>query len=246
MQFFTKDGMSAISQAFERYPRALTAAAAVLVIVGAPAAFLLYHHDRLGRKVRHSTIRGSLADTPLQDIKSMPESALNKDAASKTRALYDVASLSTLSINISPALSEDEILTRYLRRNMTAFSRFPQAYALSLNCDQHARKTFKASHIQRLNFEPGDVVCAAYTVVFREQNRVEFAMELNQIRGRLVTTFERNGGQITFKTQTAMWQSSDLKAPMPLETPILKFAHELTSWWMLEAGILYLTDYTSI
>ncbi|EFE38091.1 conserved hypothetical protein [Trichophyton verrucosum HKI 0517] len=235
---FLEDRMSVISQLFERYPRALTTAAAVLVVVGAPTAFLLYQHSRLGCKVRHSTSRGSLADLPLQDVKSMPESVQDKDAASKTRAVYDVASLSTLGINISPLLADEEILTRYLRRNMTAFSRFPQAYALSLNCDQSSRKTFKASHIQSLNFEPGDVVCGAYTVVCREQDRVEFGMALNQIRGRLVTTLERNDGQITFKTQTVMWQPSDVKAPMPLENPVLKFAHEITSWWMLEAGIL--------
>lgn len=243
---FLEDRMAAISQLFERYPRALTTAAAVLVVVGAPTAFLLYQHSRLGRKVRHSASRGSLADLPLQDVKSMPESVQDKDAASKTRAVYDVASLSTLGINISPLLADEEILTRYLRRNMTAFSRFPQAYALSLNCDQSSRKTFKASHIQALNFEPGDVVCGAYTVVCREQDRVEFGMALNQIRGRLVTTLERNDGQITFKTQTVMWQPSVVKAPMPLENPVLKFAHEITSWWMLEAGILYLTDYTSV
>ncbi|KAF3481142.1 uncharacterized protein GIQ15_03901 [Arthroderma uncinatum] len=238
--------MSCLSQVLERCLRALTAAAAVLVIVGAPTAFLLCQHSRLGRKVRHSSSTGSLAALPLQNIKSMPVSSHNKDAASETRAIYDVASLSTASINVSPSLSEDEILTRYLRRNMTAFSRMPQAYALSLTCDQYARKSFKASHIQRLNFEPGDIVCGGYKVALREQDRVEFAMELNEIRGRLVTTFERKEDQIIFTTQTLMWLPSHITTPMPLENPILKFAHELTSWWMLEAGLLYITDYTPI
>ncbi|KAK2868061.1 hypothetical protein FQN49_003196 [Arthroderma sp. PD_2] len=238
--------MSDLSQVFERCPKALTAAAAVLVVVGAPAAFLLYQHRRLGRKVRHSASTGSLADLPLENIKSMPESTMRKDVASGTRALYDVASLSTASRNVSPSISEDEILTRYLRRNMTAFSRMPQAYALSLTCDQYARKSFKASHIQRLNFEPGDVVCGGYKVALREQDRVEFAMEMNEIQGRLVTTFERKDGLIIFTTQTLMWLPSDVKAPMPLENPILKFAHEITAWWMLEAGLLYITDYISL
>ncbi|KAM5475444.1 hypothetical protein MauCBS54593_001133 [Microsporum audouinii] len=244
MPFPAGGKMHIISQILERYPKAATIAASVLVFVGTPAAFLLYQHSRLGRKVHHSASTGTLANLPLQNIKSIPESALDKDASSHTRALYDIASLSTASINICPSLAEDMILTRYLRRNMTAFSRMPQAYALSLTCDKHARKSFQASHIQRLNFEPGDIVCGGYRVVLREENRVEFAMELNHISGRLVTTFDRKDNQITFTTQTLMWQPSNIKAPMPLENPILKFAHEITAWWMLEAGLLYITDYT--
>ncbi|KAK2751039.1 hypothetical protein FQN57_000114 [Myotisia sp. PD_48] len=220
------------------YPKSL----GTLVALGGPTLYLILFRRRLGRKIRHKTCSGCLADLPIDSIRSIPSFTIKH--AHQTRAVYDRASLPvpTALLPSPPECPEDELLTRYLRRNMTCFSRLPQAFILRLACEAALRKTFQAEYIRKLDFEVGDVVCGGYKVAFRDSERVEFAMEQGAIQGRLVTLLKRRGEETEFVTQTVMWKPDTVTGPMPLDIGIVKWLHELTSWWMLSSGVRYLLN----
>lgn len=231
---FQLDASKAVGM-MSQYPKTIAA----LLLIGTPTVCLLRLHKRLSRRVHHSLRSGPFAYLipPTQHIKSIPPSEQTDD----NHAIYDKASITIPTARLPSSLDGDELLIRYLRRNMTCFTRFPQALLLRLVSKGPTRKTFSPSHIQRLNFDEGDVICGMYEVIHRGKNRVEFELKpQGGLQGRLVITIERKGEETHFLTQTAMWKQRGNKKPMPLEIKFVYFLHQLASWWLIDSGTQYL------
>lgn len=139
---------------------------------------------------------------------------------------------------------EENLLTAYLRHNMTAFSRYlPQSYLLRLISPQ--KSTFGAAHIQNLRFCEGDVVCGFYRVLLRRPGKVEFGIQIpdGKFEGRLVIGIceAENQEELEVYSETVMWRAVDKPgAVMPLERGMARFMHELAAWWLLDSGVRYL------
>lgn len=92
-------------------------------------------------------------------------------------------------------------------------------------------------------FKEGDVVCGFYTVVLRTEEKVEYALKpLGPVNGRLVISVEQKGNETVFSSQTVMWKGQHDKIMMPLERSVMKWLHELASWWLLDLGTHYMTS----
>ncbi|KAK2805329.1 hypothetical protein FQN50_006230 [Emmonsiellopsis sp. PD_5] len=217
------------------YPKTFT----TLLILGTPTIYLLHLHRQLSNKIHHSRKVGSLSSLPLTtNVRSIPAGTLT----SPTHALYDTATLSLPASSLPDEhdLSTDELLTHYLRRNMSNFSRyFPQARILRLTSRTAAEKqTFETGYLQRAGFREGEVICGIYTVVGRRGGVVEFELKPTGVmRGRLVISVERRGeGEVVFGSETVMWKGAGEKGVMPLEVGLLRFMHEMAAWWLLVSG----------
>lgn len=158
---------------------------------------------------------------------------------------YDQASR-PVSRRLLPDLPLPELLTALLRRNMAAFSHFPQAWLLRLNCPTE-RRSFCSTYIQQLQFEEGECVCGVYRVAARKEDSVELEMSRGNVVGRLVIGYVADKGRemVTFSSETVMWCKKDdggEGGKLPLENRVVRFFHEMTAWWLMDSGVCYLMD----
>lgn len=218
-----------------------------VALVSSSAVLYAFHlHRSLSLNIKHSGGVGLLKvdDDNETIIESLPPDLADP---SKYYIIHDFASKRVPSAKLPTYGDPNQLLTRYLRRNMTCFAKTPQALLLRLVFKEpEARKTFDASFIQGLDFVPGDVVCGAYRVAVRTANKVEFAMVplegFPPVDGRLVTSIQPNGDQTLFVTETLQWKRREEKVVLPLERKSMKWLHELVSWWLLETGTRWLCD----
>ena len=199
-------------------------------------------------------------------LRHLPQAIRNSPADFRTA--YDTASLPVLASQLPSHLTPQHMLTLYMRHNMALFSRLPQAYALFYMTQAEHRHTFDKAYIRKLDFEPGNVVNGVYQTISNNAIsddsasgwRIVMRMAIGDVDGRLVFTLlispsqgsevrdeEVSGSQTgeesaVFSTETWMWIPRDSKSVMPLERTVAKWAHEVTSWWLIEKGAAYLQE----
>ena len=218
----------------------LLVASTALLATTATTIYLL--HTSLKSRVQHESHRNSgtrLPPATTAAIMTLPPAALT----TSYRIVHDSATQRIPRSQLPRDPSLPDQFTLLVRRNMGAFARFPQAWILWLTSPAAQRHTFTQSHIQALDFNVGDVVCAVYPVLRRSENAVEMGIQsprLPSVAGRLVLRWEEQEDEVVFCSEVVMWTGVDDKAAMPLEIPAVRFMHELASWWLLDSGVRYL------
>ncbi|KAL4989835.1 something about silencing, SAS, complex subunit 4-domain-containing protein [Aspergillus falconensis] len=213
--------------------KALVITATAISGLSLAVSLYLSHQKRyLASQVSPSSKRGQLSPSTPHDISSIPSDIFS----SKYYTLYDYASISTPRHTL-PDLEPNQLLIILLRRNMSSFASSPQARLLKLAASSpETIRSFHHTHIAALDFNEGDLVCNAYRVKLRAQEKVEFEF-LFGVRGRLVVSVEVIGDDVVFHNETLMWREKDTKERLPLERGLANWMHELTAWWMLESGV---------
>ncbi|CEJ89718.1 hypothetical protein VHEMI05542 [[Torrubiella] hemipterigena] len=163
------------------------AAAAALVPVALPAAYLLYLHLSSSRECRladgrlRSTLKsptvtqdpGAAPDAQPSPPTSLPDAVrdhLDTWVVSYERAVSAPLDLSTLALTPADASQTDTrpsaLLRCYVQAAHVAFSWTPQAFLIrSLIKDKDTRATFDASRLLSTNFVQGDIVNGVYRVI---------------------------------------------------------------------------------
>ncbi|KAJ5160255.1 uncharacterized protein N7482_007259 [Penicillium canariense] len=217
------------------------------VITGGSAIYFYMLHRRLSSRIEHKSHRGKLSAScpkPIE-MESIPETVFTD----RYFALYDHASQSVQRPSLPKNVSTDQLLTKLVRRNMTAFSHFPQALMIRLvSRAPEEQRSFKASYISSLDFDQGDLVCGVYRVIARSKNKVEFEIKMKNmefINGRLAISFREMESAVVFSSETLMWRRSEETQSMPLEKPLLRWMHETAMWWLIDSGVRYLVEMES-
>lgn len=216
---------------------------ATAVLTGSSAVYLYGCHQRLSARIQHHCHLGKMTTSPKPlEIESIPESAFTDESW----ALYDRSTRSVPGSELPSSIPMEELFTKLVRRNMIAFSHFPQALMIRMMCKSvEEKQSFKASQLSSMDFQPGDLVCGAYRVVGRSRNKVEFEIQMKNMdfmSGRLALGFEEEKGQVVFSSETMMWRSVHEARMMPLEKPVIRWIHETAAWWLLDSGVKYLMD----
>lgn len=217
------------------------------VITGGSVVYLYLFHQRLSSRIQHKSHSGKLsAPSPKPvEIESVPETIFTDQYF----ALYDHSSKSVSRDALPKNVPTDELFTKLVRRNMNAFTRFPQALMIRLiSRAPDEQRSFKSSHISSLDFNQGDLVAGVYRVVARTKNKVEFEITMKNmefINGRLALSFREAESEVVFSSETLMWRRSDETQAMPLEKPLLRWMHETAAWWLLDSGVKYLMEIES-
>lgn len=213
------------------------------VLTTSSAIYFYIAHQRLSKGISHTTQLGTLPKPT--EIESIPACV----STPQYFTVYDKCSKSVPRASL-PNVSSEILFTRLLRRNMTVFSRFPQALMLAMVSETPEQKgSFKSSHIEALDFREGDLVCGAYQVKLRRKHKVEFEIKtqgMDFAEGRLVISLgeiDQDGENLmVFSSETAMWRRAEEKRRMPLERIGLRWMHETAAWWLLGSGVKYLMD----
>lgn len=208
------------------------------VLISSPIAYLIYLHRSLSKSTHHGKESKRLTSSMKEHISSFPETAFSSEHV----MVHDWAHRSIPASKV-PALSQEQLITLYLRHNMSLFSRrFPQAYLLRLISTQENRRTFNLTYISTLDFKEGDIVNSLYRVVARNGGKVEFELAPMGIvkGGRMVIGVERRGEELICSGRTVMWKEAEEKGSMPLERAGPRWLHEVASWWLLDSGTRFL------
>ncbi|KNG83563.1 hypothetical protein ANOM_009540 [Aspergillus nomiae NRRL 13137] len=223
-------------------PSLLYLSSVLLATSSATVTYLYIFHRSLGHRIHHEFHHSKLPES-VSTVVSLPPEVSHGEC----RAFYDHASR-RIARKLLPAQKLEDLFTLLLRRNMTAFSRFPQAWILRLNVAPADRITFHASHIRSLQFKEGDLVCGFYRVQERTPNKavLELLFE-GEVSGRLVIRFWEESDDVVFCTETIMWTrkvnpGQIKRVIVPLENPVLRFLHEIAAWWLIDSGVTYLQD----
>jgi hypothetical protein len=216
---------------------------ATAIITGSSVVYFYVFHQRLASTIQHKAHRGTLsASTKPTGIESVPDSVFTDQYFT----LSDSSSKSILRSSLPGNESTELLLKKLVRRNMMAFSHFPQALMLKMACkSQEERDSFKRSHIASLDLKEGDLVCGVYRVKVRKENKVEFEMQMKTmdfVNGRLAISCQEKGDTIVFTSGTVMWRKADECRRMPLEKPVLRWMHETATMWLIDSGVRYLMD----
>jgi len=202
-------------------------------------AYLLWQHYSLTRRFNVKTTVG----LPALDI-SLPKEIV--EDPSKYVICHEHSSKSILSSTLPKKLKANDVLTEYLRFVMTKFAWSPQAYVMwYLIRSPERRETFKATHIQSLNFEEGDVVCGAYTVINRNPTKVEIAFGAYEgytgptVTGRIVISIEPDDDDTKLQNDVYMWRKVDEK-PTLLESGVGQWVHEFFVGRLIGSGVMHL------
>lgn len=217
------------------------------VITGGSAVYFYIFHQRLSSRIQHKSHSGKLsAPSPKPiEIESVPETIFTD----QYYAIYDHSSKFVSRDSLPKNVPTEQLFSKLVRRNMTAFTRFPQALVIRLiSRTPEEQRSFKSSHISSLDFNKGDLVCGVYRVVARTKNKVEFEITMKNmefVNGRLAISFRETESEVVFSSETLMWRRSDETQAMPMEKPLLRWMHETASWWLLDSGVKYLMEIES-
>ncbi|KAF3385058.1 hypothetical protein F1880_002395 [Penicillium rolfsii] len=217
------------------------------VITGGSVVYLCLFHQRLSSRIQHKSHCGKLsAQSPKPiEIQSIPETIFTDQYF----AHYDHTLKSVSRAALPHNITTQQLFTKLVRRNMNAFSRFPQALMIRLiSRAPEEQRSFQASHISSLDFNKGDLVCGVYRVIARTENKVEFELNMKHMEftnGRLALSFRETESEVVFSSETLMWRRSDEAQAMPLEKPLPRWMHETATWWLLDSGVKYLMELES-
>lgn len=153
----------------------------------------------------------------------------------------------------------NELLTRYVRATMVAFTWTPQAYLLRKMLPPAQSETFQAPYINAMSFtQIGARVDGVYTVAYRSaaarsttdvsgDERVEMRLDPPEGytgpngEGIIVAAVEPVGqgsnGEVVFINETCLWRKLDEK-PTMLEGTVGRWFHSLLAAWLIGKGIL--------
>ncbi|KAL2162965.1 hypothetical protein VTH06DRAFT_6801 [Thermothelomyces fergusii] len=237
--------------------------------VAIPVAYLLYLDRILSTRFRTVTgvrdkRRPSASDTsPIPpDIPppaSLPEEVrADADGSEWVLACERVVS-EPLALALAPSASAvvPDLVTRYVRATMAAFSGTPQAWLLWASVDGRARRTFAGRFIGALAFRPGDRANGFWVVRHRgehrardrssQDERVEMALDPPPghrggpaaVRGLVVAGLETRGedGMVVFVNETWMWRLQGEEAPVLLERPLGRWLHAVLARWLVMKGL---------
>lgn len=147
--------------------------------------------------------------------------------------------------------SLDELLTRYVRATMVAFTWTPQAYIIRKMLPADVGETFEAEHINAMDFSKLEQrVDGVYTVQYRGTDpgseRVEMRLSPPdeytgpRSEGIIVAAIEPVGAgapdEVVFVNETWLWRHPDEKATL-LEGSIGRWFHSLLAAWLIGKGI---------
>ena len=187
------------------------------------------------------------------ELLASPESfRIFHDSATFTRSSHVSQPPST---NDGRGAAAPHMLIRYLRRAMTLFHRTPQAFILHRMTPKHLQSSWSPSYLATCDFKPGDAVNGLYEVCYRRLDPgvgvCGFKMVQGKVEGRLIITVETaranmgerekgnlpdesgEGKMVRITSETYMW-TQEGEAAMPMDRAIPRFAHETTSWWLME------------
>lgn len=238
-----------------------------LIAVATPAAYLFLLRRSVMRDVESSTTQqcvpkvqtgrraAQVAASPLSEPalpRSLPQSvtADNIDGYVlwNERVVSKPVALSQLRWSSG---SLDELLTRYVRATMIAFTWTPQAYLIRKMLPAGVGETFEADYINAMDFRVVDQrVDGVYTVQYRgtepRGERVEMRLsppeEYTGPRsdGMIVAAIEPVGAgapdEVVFVNETWLWRKPDEK-PTLLEGSIGRWFHSLLAAWLVGKGI---------
>jgi len=211
----------------------------VAIPVSVSAAYLLWQHYSLTRRFSVKTVVGLSA----LDI-SLPEDII-KDP-SQYVICHEHACKLVLSSTLPKQLEAHDLLTEYMRFTMSKFATSPQAYALwYFTKSPERRQTFKAAHIQSLNFVEGDVVCGGYTVIKRNTTNVEIAFgDFDSYtgpvaNGRIVVGIEPDDQNTSFLNDVYMWRKVSEKSTL-LESGPGQWIHEFFIGRLIGSSVAHL------
>jgi hypothetical protein len=131
-------------------------------ILGTTAVGVYLFRQNLKSRITIKAQHGHLPRSISSNITTAPDEVFTE----QTVAVYDSATISVPRGKL-PALPTEELLTRLMRRNMSSFTRLPQAYILRTMSTKAEAPSFKAANLERLDFTEGDLVCGAYRVILR-------------------------------------------------------------------------------
>lgn len=206
------------------------------------AAYLKHKHSSLEAKVNRHTVSAQVrSEEPSKGhLQSLSQALLS--TSSTSALLHEKCSIPIPNYAISS--DSPKHFTRLLRHNMSSFARYPQAWIFWLMLPKH-RHTFSDSHIERLDFVEGDLVCGVYGVVKAEPTYVELSMEMpprfGAVAGLLVIRLDNtpNAGVVLI-TETLQWTSDGAIKDLPLSKPLPKFLHDIASASLLVTGAEFL------
>ncbi|CAG9994330.1 unnamed protein product [Clonostachys byssicola] len=252
--------------------------AAPLVIPAIYVAFLTYNISRSTESSNGIQYpKGSpqrLVQRHGEDGNAMPEkpASLPDDVRSEgsdwVLAYERVASVPVplRSLALSPAGtlsgSPSPLLRAYTSGAHVAFSSTPQAILIRALVDTETKRTFEASWIRNLQFEPGDIVNGAYKVSYSGQGnetgseRIELMIqappsykgpvpnglilsEIVLIEGTPVGSLPGDSagdGHVVFINETWMWRKESEK-PTFVEAKLSGWMHSLMAGWLITKGI---------
>ncbi|CAH0044866.1 unnamed protein product [Clonostachys solani] len=198
---------------------------------------------------------------------SLPDDVRSEDSdwvlayervASVPVPLRSLALSPTSTISCSPS----PLLRAYTSGAHVAFSSTPQAILIRFLVDTETRRTFEASWIQNLQFEPGDVVNGAYKVSYCGQGneagseRIELMIqappsykgpvpnglilsEVVLIEGAPAGSLPGDSAgddHVVFINETWMWRKESEK-PTLIESKVSGWMHSLMAGWLIKKGI---------
>lgn len=238
-----------------------------LVAVATPTVYLLLLRRSVMRNVESSTTQQcgpkvqtkrtatQAAASPLSEPalpRSLPQSVAADDTGGyvlwNERVVSKPVVLSELPWSSG---SLDELLTRYVRATMIAFTWTPQAYLIRKLLPAGVGETFEADYINAMDFRVVDQrVDGVYTVQYRgtepRGERVEMRLsppgEYTGPRsdGIIVAAIEPveagTPDEVVFVNETWLWRHPDDK-PTLLEGSIGRWFHSLLAAWLVGKGI---------
>lgn len=206
--------------------------------------------EQPGKATSQTTTASPSSGPPLP--KSLPQSVIADDTGEHVlwneRVVSKPVALSELGWSSGRL---DELLTRYVRATMVAFTWTPQAYIIRKMLPAEVGGTFEADYINTMDFTKVDQrVDGVYTVQYRGTDtcgqRVEMRLsppeEYTGPRsdGIIVAAIEPVGAgapdDIVFVNETWLWRKPDEK-PTLLEGSIGRWFHSLLAAWLIGKGI---------
>jgi hypothetical protein len=222
-------------------------------ILSAPIVYYTLTLRRLkSRLASHIPLISNTGNPDVLKILSKYLESLPSDVLENESEYFTFQEQASKSVPLSslPKWKTQELLIAYLRHNFVKFVGLPQSYIMRLVLDPVTKESWNVDYISELDFEEDDLVCGGYYVMSRSSNKVEFGMGLanmgdrGPVGGRLVISIDEDveGDQAKFVTQLLMWRKSNSKETMTMESSVARWAHELTSMWLLDVGTKYLID----
>jgi hypothetical protein len=204
-----------------------------------------YYHQSLASQVSHQAVdtTGRKRARENGELETLPTDLLENPQI--FRIIHDRDEKTLDDAQIFDHNNVEELFTKLVRRNMTCFAKLPQSWMLSMMAKTPEQKvSFKQSHLLGIDYVEGDLFCGFYRVIKRDALKVEINMEpppgAGPLRGRLVVSLNRRGGEAFLRTETLQWVEADAKVALPLERAPIRFMHEMASWWLLVSGAAFI------
>ncbi|KFA61231.1 hypothetical protein S40285_10417 [Stachybotrys chlorohalonatus IBT 40285] len=220
------------------------------------------------RRVSHQTVssRGrrlpkSSSHQPLQDLHlpaSLPQDVRSVDsdwvlAHERTVSRPVPAAALAHPFSASTPAQPSELLKAYARAAHVTFSWTPTGLILrSVIKDRAARRSFDTDYLQALDFDIGDRVNGAYTVVYHGPGGVEGSERLElaldppagytgpQPHGLIVAEVAPAQQGLVFVNETWMWRKEHEKKTL-IEAPVGAWIHEVMTGWLVVNGLAAVT-----